>query len=172
MSSIGNFSNSLVNAAHSAACAAKPLGKFEVNTKQYGPAVATAISVADTVGDAASAVYHFSEKSLQELAKLPGEAYDVAKDAVGTVGKAIDAVEDGVEDVAHEVVSLASKGIRQIESAYDTVEHVATSVGKASNVVSDAVGSAVKDVGGAAATVAGYTALGLGAAASRITDLI
>jgi|GEM_PF-2141474 hypothetical protein len=167
-----------------ATCQAKqPIGKFEFNSQHYGPAVATALSVADTVGDAASAVVSFSEKGLQELAKLPGEAYDLAKDAAHTVGDAVNAVEDGVEAAASEVASLAHRGLRQLEHAYDTVEHVASSVGqgmasgikvanKASDAVSDVLVSAAKEVGSSAATVAGYTALGLGAAASRLTDLI
>lgn len=183
MGSINATSNIRPNTA-SATCQAKqPMGKFEFNSKHYGPAVATALSVADTVGDAASAVVSFSERGLQELAKLPGEAYDLAKGAVHTVGEAVDAVEDGVEAAASEVASLAHQGLRQIENAYDTVEHVATSVGqgvasglkvanKASDAVSDVLVSAAKEVGSSAATVVGYTALGLGAAASRITDLL
>ena len=183
MSSINSLSRSTVNTAQAASGTAKTLGKFEINSKQYGPTVATAISVADTVGDVASAVYRFSDKSLTELAKLPGEAYDVAKDAVDTVGKAVDAVEDGVEDVAHEVVSLANKGIKQVENAYHSVEQMATSVSKtlnagltvankATDVVSDAVTYVAKEAGTAAATVAGCAALGIGAAASKFTDLV
>lgn len=183
MSNIGSISNARVSAHQAPTGPAKPQAKFELNSKHYGPTVATAISVADTVGDAASAVYSFSEKSLQELAKLPGEAYDLAKDAVHTVGKAVDAVEDGIEDVASGVVSLATKGVRQVENAYDSVERTATSVGrtlnaglhvadKASDAVSDVVVTTAKELGATAATVAGYTALGLGAAASRLTDLI
>lgn len=182
-----NATSNIRSGTHSAATAAcqakQPIGKFEFNSKHYGPTVATALSVADTVGDAASAVVSFSEKGLQELAKLPAEAYDLAKDAVHTVGEAVDAVEDGVEAAASEVASLAHKGLRQLENAYDTVEHVASSVGqgvasglkvanKASDAVSDVLVSAAKEVGSSAATVAGYTALGLGAAASRLTDLI
>lgn len=183
MSSINSVSKTHVSTAQAASGVAKPLGKFEINSKQYGPTVATAISVADTVGDVASAVYRFSDQSLQELAKLPSEAYDVAKDAMTTVGKAVDAVEDGVESVAHDVVSLASKGIKQVEGAYESVEQMATSVGrtlnagltvanKATDVVSDAVTTVAKEVGTAAATVAGYAALGVGSAASKFTDLV
>ena len=173
-----------MTAPAAAACQAKqPIGKFEFNSQQYGPAVATVLSVADTAGDAASAVVRFSEKGLQELAKLPAEACDLAKDAVHTVGNAVDAVEDGVEAAASEVASLAHKGLRQLENAYDAAGHLASSVGqgvasglkvanKTSDVVSDVLVSAAKEVGSSAATVAGYTAWGLGAAASRLTDLI
>jgi hypothetical protein len=175
MSSINPLSKTHVSTAQAASGVAKPLGKFEINSKQYGPTVATAISVADTVGDVASAVYRFSDKSLQELAKLPSEAYDVAKDAVNTVGKAVDAVEDGVESVAHDVVSLASKGIKQVEMATNvskTLNAGLTVANKATDVVSDAVTTVAKEVGTAAATVAGCAALGVGAAASKFSDLV
>ena len=81
------------------------------------------------------------------------------------------------------MVSLASKGIKKVESAYDSVEQMASSVGKtissgltaankATDAVTDVVGSAAKEVGTAATTVAGYTALGLGAAASKLGGLV
>ena len=108
-------------------------GTYEINAKEYGPVLATAMAGAQVVEETASLVVSLSERGYQEMA----HALDSAANASV---HAYESVKSGVEHVA--------------ESIVDGVE-------SAGEAVADFAGDVVDGIGNAASSICEYTAEGV-----------
>ena len=134
------------------------LSPYEINTKAYGPVVASAIGVVDGASEAASAVYNFSAESLQALSDSISGGVD---SVTSTLSDAATAVSDSVESVVNTVTEAASEGLQAVEglgtSVSDTASEVTSTVtdalSSATSTVTDAVSSAASTVGDVASSV-------------------
>lgn len=142
------------------------LGNYERNTRAFGPAVATALGVADGAVEAASSTYQFSQQALDQL-------YTAGREGVEAVAGAVTSVVDGIASLPEEAVSLARQGIGSIQHAagavVDSVSDLAEDVGDTVSAAGNAVGDAV---GGTVNRLAGYAALGASVLGGAIDDLI
>lgn len=118
-------------------------GPYELNARQYGPVVATAIGAASAVGDAASATCSFSQECLDELASAAKTGYD-------TVSSALSSAEQTVEDAA--------------DSVGDALSSAADTAGEALSWVADGV----SDLAGG---IANYVGLGAAAVSQAISEV-
>ena len=101
MSSLNSISSS--GAASPVAC--KRPTDFEVNSKEFGPVAASAISAAARATDAASSTVSLSTDGLKRLADDIGEAWD---GAVNYVEDAVDGVENGIAHLGHEAADAVA----------------------------------------------------------------
>jgi len=116
------------------------MGTFEINAKEFGSVVATAIGAAQAVGQAVSDSYSFSAQGLQSLA-------DEGEQLVGAIADGAAAVVSAVADAPAEI---------------------GAAIAQAGSDVADWVGSAVDTVEDAAANVAAYVGLGAAALSSGV----
>jgi len=134
------------------------LSPYEINTKAYGPVVASAIGVVDGASEAASAVYNFSAESLQKLSDSISGGVD---SVTSTFSDAATAVSNGVESVVSTVSDAASEGLQAVEDLGSSVTSTASEVtsavtdalSSATSTVTDAVSSAASTVSDAASSV-------------------
>lgn len=153
----------------SSASYAAGLSPYEINTRAYGPVVASAIGVVDGASEAASAVYNFSAEGLQKLSDSISGGVD---SVTSTFSDAATAVSNGVESVVSTVTDVASEGLQAVEDLGSSVTSTASEVGSA---VSDALSSAtstVTDVVSGAADMVSSAASTVGDAASSVGSSI
>ena len=151
----------------------KPLGAFEVNAKQYGPVVATAMGVAQATGEAAHAGVSFSNEALKRLHDAGDALADAASAAWdGTVAGVHDLakdIEQGLSDGYHGMVDEASElggdlkdAVQQAYAWGQSVEHsVADAASSVANSVEDAASAVTDTLGDMVDGAASYVAIGL-----------
>jgi hypothetical protein len=98
---------------------------YDLNARQYGPVVATAIGAADALGSAVSATYEFSKEGLEELAQAGEDAFHAV---TGALGQAEQAVEDVAQDIGDELGAAASAAGSALSSVADGVSNLAGSI--------------------------------------------
>lgn len=116
---------------------------YELNARQYGPVVATAIGAADALGSAVSATCDISQEGLRELAQAGEDAYHV-------VAGALSGAEQTVEDAAH--------GISQ-------------GLSTAASTAGGALSSLADGVSDAAGSIASYLGLGVSAVSQALHEV-
>jgi hypothetical protein len=128
------------------------LGSFEINSKEFGPVTASAIGMAQALGDAGETAYSFSAESLAALGRNAESAAESVADAVGdlatTVTEGAEALVNGTVQGATQAVSAAKSAANQL---VDGVEQ--------------AVDATLDTLGSVGSSVAGYATLGAAAAA-------
>lgn len=163
-------SSSLLPTVASNTISKSQLGSFEMNSKEFGPAAASVIGVAQAVGDAGETLATFSAESLEKL----GEAATAV----------INGISDGVEQVANTVTDgasqLASTVSQKAELAASTVTQTATQLANsvkqtASDIVDgvqDAASETLDTLSEFGSNVASYGTLGVAAAEHLISELV
>jgi len=172
MSSISALSSNMANPGI-ASTQKKPLGAFEVNSKQYGPVVATAMGVAQATGEAAHAGVSFSAEALKRLhdagdalADAAGAAWD---GTVASVHDLAQGIEQGLSDGYHSVMDEASEigsdiqdAVQQAYAWGQSVEHsVADAASSVTQSVEDAASAVTDTLGDIVDSAASYVAMGL-----------
>lgn len=135
-----------------------PKSTFEKNSDAYGPVVASAIGIAQSVADGASTTVSLSEKAL-------GKVVDSVEDAGTTMAHGIESAESGLQSAAHAIRNGLNEAENAVEQTYDSVKDTATSVyDEVANAASN-VSDAISSVG---SKLASYAAIG----AQAVKDVI
>jgi len=96
-------------------------GPYEINSKAFGPVAASAIGVAQAIGDAASSVCSFSSEGLDALGDAAKAVYDGAASAVHQVEDIAGSIVGGVESAAGTVAGYVALGVAAGEKLIDEV---------------------------------------------------
>lgn len=103
----------LASTANTAA-ARKPLGSYELNTREFGPVAANAIGMAQAAGHGVSTICTLSREGLAELGEaaqdLVDEVVDGVSDAAQAVSDTVSSAASAVGDAASSVASYAALG--------------------------------------------------------------
>lgn len=147
-------------AASDAVSRARPRpSTYDLNAREFGAVVATAIGAADALGKTSSATWKFSEDSLKKLADAGESAVDATTGAWDDLADGVDSVLNAVGDAIDTVEDVASDGVDALSSAASAV---GDAVSNAAEAVSDGVGTVTDSVGEFVADVGSLLALGLG----------
>ncbi|MEK8047536.1 hypothetical protein [Ideonella margarita] len=161
-------------AASDAVSRARPRpSTYDLNAREFGAVVATAIGAADALGKTSSATWKFSEDSLKKLADAGESAVDATTgawdDLADGVDSVLNAVGEGLSDALDTVEDLASDSADALSSAAGTVGDALSS---AAGAVSDGVGAVTDSVGEFAADVGSLLALGLGSGGPSLSEQV
>lgn len=180
--SISSVLSANVPATSTTACSA-PLGSFEVNAKEYGPAAASALGVAKATSEGADAIVSFSQEGLEKMFDTFSSTYEAISDGLEQVA---DVIADGIEaagatldvagkevanwaDTAVEGVEIAAKGI--YDAGANAAEAISDGVGNVAEGAMDLTSTAVDELSSIAGSIAAYAALGVAAVAATLDEL-